>query len=265
MLVCRARRPYIIVAAKETSFLCATPRSTGANSRVPLSFDKDSPDCATYVWEGQPIKSMYACFDQPTIFSMLDEPQFYHDSTAMAATSASSSTTTTPSSSSSSSAAAGSGSGGGSNVGAIAGGVVGGVAVLALALGAALYFVRRSKKRGGGPRTYNKLSSGDPSSQAMMPLQSPQPSYPGAASPYSLNGSFYDARQSYLYDPTKQEPGGLGIQQYQGAYDPPQQPPVPLTELSAEAHPQGYAEMGSNTPIRQSGGDSKPYELGGKL
>ena len=253
MLVRRDRRPFI-GAAKETSFVGIR----GANSSVPLSFDKGAPDCATYVWEGQPIKSMYACFDQPTIFSMLDEPQFIHDSTA--ASSVSSSTTTTASSSSSSTAAAGSGSGsGGPNAGAIAGGVVGGLAVLSLALGAAVYFVRRSKKRGGGgPQTYNKLSSGDPSSsQPMVPLQSPQPSYPGgAASPYSLNGSFYDARQSYLYDPK---------QQYPGAYDPQQQPPAPPSELAAEAQPQGYAEMGSNTPVGRSGAESRPYEMEGKL
>ena len=209
---------------------------------------------------------MYACFDQPTIFSMLDEPQFIHDSTAStASTSASSTSTASPSSSTSSSAAPSSGGSSGSNAGAIAGGVVGGVAVLALALGAALYFVRRSKNRGGGPRTYNKLSSGDASSQGMLPLQSPQPSYRGgAASPYSLDGSFYDARQSYLYDPTKQDPGPLGIRQYYDQnqrYDPPQPP----SELAAEAHPQGYAEMASDTPSGQSGAQSKPYEMEGKM
>ncbi|KAL7625273.1 hypothetical protein AAE478_004489 [Parahypoxylon ruwenzoriense] len=58
----------------------------------------DYPACGTYLWAGEPVRSMFLCFSTETVISMQDEPQFVIDaslSSAAAAASASASATAT--------------------------------------------------------------------------------------------------------------------------------------------------------------------------
>ncbi|RYP74269.1 hypothetical protein DL771_003090 [Monosporascus sp. 5C6A] len=50
-----------------------------ANSLTGCCQDSEQPACGTYIWTGSPTRSMYRCFEQSTIISLLDIPQFVID------------------------------------------------------------------------------------------------------------------------------------------------------------------------------------------
>ncbi|RYP65099.1 hypothetical protein DL769_006421 [Monosporascus sp. CRB-8-3] len=50
-----------------------------ANSLTGCCQDSEQPACGTYIWTGSPTRSMYRCFEQSTIISLLDIPQFIID------------------------------------------------------------------------------------------------------------------------------------------------------------------------------------------
>ncbi|RYP46854.1 hypothetical protein DL768_006993 [Monosporascus sp. mg162] len=54
-------------------------RNTWTNEQTCGCQDSEQPACGTYLWTGSPSRSMYRCFEQSTIISMLDIPQFAVD------------------------------------------------------------------------------------------------------------------------------------------------------------------------------------------
>ncbi|KAI0397312.1 hypothetical protein F5Y17DRAFT_416079 [Xylariaceae sp. FL0594] len=70
------------------------------------------PACGTYIWTGSPHRYMYRCFDKPSIFTVLDVPQFVIDASIFSQTHTTPKPTTT-SASGTATNAPGSGSGSG--------------------------------------------------------------------------------------------------------------------------------------------------------
>ncbi len=202
------------------------------------------------------MKSMYACVEQPTLISLLDEPLYIHQGLTASTSGPTSGSTSSSSSSPAAETSTSTPGSSGPNVGAIAGGVVGGVAVLAIALGALFFFLRRNKRKIAAAQAYNSVPSSDQQpgiglGVAMVP--SPQPSYAGA-SPYMQN----DPRQSYMYDPSKPALAVNGPRVYHEQSPPQyQSPPLPPSELYSGSIPQGYG----NHPVEMSSGGTNPVEM----
>ncbi|KAK3941022.1 hypothetical protein QBC46DRAFT_432870 [Diplogelasinospora grovesii] len=139
--------------------------------------------CGTFLWD-EPLRSMYRCFPQQTVISMLDEPH--------------------------------SNSSGGNHTGAIVGGIVGGVAGLALIGGAVAFFLLRNPRRYNAIPNHADNTGYHPSGagfqgyslQQQQPLPSPGTTGTGAVTTFPPTSPYpaapgYDSRQSY-YDPGKQ-------------------------------------------------------------
>ncbi len=224
-------------------------------------------ECITYLWPGSTIKSMYRCYTERGIITMLEAPWSRTTSTSSRSSSSSSTTSRTstsasaPAQSTTDSPPPASG-GGGSNAGAIAGGVVGGIAGLAAIVGVIAYIMIRSRKTAstntvGAGTAYSAVSPGDPGYPSPMPPTayapsslSPQTTQAGYFAPSTVGTvppipGAYDQRQSY-YDPAKpadqQQAAYMyapypGAQLYPGAYPGPYPPPQqhPVSELDGAA------------------------------
>ncbi|KAK4096409.1 hypothetical protein N658DRAFT_501597 [Parathielavia hyrcaniae] len=179
-------------------------------------------ECVTFLWPGSTVKSMFGCFSERTVVTMLTAPQSVIDATSTTSSASSSTATSDPQNSD--------GGGSSSNTGAIIGGAVGGVGGLALIAGVVAFFMIRSRKRKnnvGSGTAYSAVAPGDtgyPGSpmQQQHPAGHPGPSpspqttpagyfappgtglhpnnthTPGAGAPSAI----YDPRHSY-YDPSK--------------------------------------------------------------
>ncbi|KAH9909584.1 hypothetical protein F4778DRAFT_775501 [Xylariomycetidae sp. FL2044] len=163
-----------------------------------------NPACVTYIWTGEPARSMYRCATSTGIFSMLDVPQFVIDASLSSKT-ASRSTSTAPLPSDSTAmtttgttpgvvtnapdtnddppAVSGDGGNGdsnnSSNLGPVIGGVVGGVALLILLLSLLAYYLIRKKLKfswsSKKKKTTNKTSHKDDDSTYGHPPGPPPP------------------------------------------------------------------------------------------
>ncbi|ORY71438.1 uncharacterized protein BCR38DRAFT_10350 [Pseudomassariella vexata] len=142
------------------------------------------PACGTYIWTGQPPRSMFRCFSEATIISMLDEPQFVIDASLSSKTMSTTKTGTTDGAVTATdnvaTAIPGQGStttsnpsSSASNTGAIVGGVVGGVGGLALIAGLIAFLVLRNKKKKREAQSYNTVPANDQN----------EPQHPGVATP----------------------------------------------------------------------------------
>jgi hypothetical protein len=228
-------------------------------------------ECITYLWPGATVKSMYRCYTERAVVTMLSSPWGPESSSvSTTSTTSTSETSTSKTASGTTDPAPGqtqtdppTSDTGGSNTGAIVGGVVGGVAGLALIAGAIAFVMIRSRKKKanlGGNTAYSAVAPGDPNfpGSPMPPVSgyppssmSPQmnqggqyynPSTVGSATyaetPYLPSTTpqpvgAYDMRHSY-YDPSKpadQQQAG-GFAPYPGApYPGPYHPPQPISEL----------------------------------
>ncbi|KAM7214431.1 hypothetical protein V8F06_010188 [Rhypophila decipiens] len=150
--------------------------------------------CGTFLWAGAPQKSMYRCFPEPTIISMIDQPRVVLDaltrttSTSSSSATSESSTTTTASSGTNAPATntpeTSGNSSSSTNLGAIVGGAVGGVAVLAIIGGLIAYLLIRKKNK-----KYSAVAPTDPApthpgqSATPAPTLTPSPQYGGPTPP----------------------------------------------------------------------------------
>lgn len=218
-------------------------------------------ECITYVWPGATVKSMYRCYSERSIITMLDKPWTISSSTS-SSTSSSSSSTTTSSSSTSGTAPAQSTTGvspptsGGSsnNTGAIVGGVVGGVAGIALIAGVIAFFIIRSRKKDskvGAGTAYSAVAPGDPAypSTPMQPAGYP----PSSVSPQMTQAGYFTPgsvgttlQPNDPYHPSNTPP-------VPGAYDPRQSyyDPAKIAEQQHAAQVGGYVPYPGTTPPQQ--------------
>ncbi|KAM7185355.1 hypothetical protein V8F20_011832 [Naviculisporaceae sp. PSN 640] len=146
--------------------------------------------CGTFLWEGSPQKSMYRCFAEPTIISMIDRPRAVLDaltsSTTTTSTTSSESTTTTSQTPGPTDGTGGStdpgdttsNSSSSTNIGAIVGGAVGGVAVIAIVAGLIAYLIIR--KRG---KKYSGVAQTDPAATHPGQAATPAPTLGGPTTP----------------------------------------------------------------------------------
>jgi hypothetical protein len=245
-------------------------------------------ECITYLWPGATVKSMYRCYTERAVITMLSSPPGAETtststSTSEASTSESSSgTTDTPPAQTETDTPPPTSDTGGSNTGAIVGGVVGGVAGLALIAGAIAFVMIRSRKKKnnvGGSTAYSAVAPGDPglpgspmpttsvyppshmSPQMQQSGQYYNPSTIGSTTypetPYLSSTTppvpgAYDARHSY-YDPSKpadQQQAGNFYAPYPGPY-----PPQPISELDntnvAPGQQNQAVEMPANSPTQR--------------
>jgi hypothetical protein len=243
-------------------------------------------ECITYLWPGATVKSMYRCYTERAVVTMLSSPFVSETSsdtsTTTSETSTSSATTNTPPAQTETDMPPPTSDTGGSNTGAIVGGVVGGVAGLALIAGAIAFVMIRSRKKKnntGGSTTYSAVAPGDPNFPGSpMPQNSGYP--PSYMSPQMNQGGqyynpstigsttypetpylssttpqppgAYDGRHSY-YDPSKpadqQHAGGFphpGHGPYPGPY--PQQPISELDNTNVAPQQNPPVEMAANPP-----------------
>ncbi|KAL2195216.1 hypothetical protein P885DRAFT_41243 [Corynascus similis CBS 632.67] len=223
-------------------------------------------ECITYSWPGSPERSMFRCFSERMVITMLDTPAALSTTSSTSTSSRSTSTTSEEETSTSTTDSAGeetessepnpSPSGGGSNTGAIVGGAVGGVAGLALIAGAIAYVIIRSRRNKagnvGGGTAYSAVAPGPgpggdtaypgspmPPSVAGYPpppsSTSPQMSQAGGyynPSTFGGNSSLQPPDTPYLNSPTPPVPGGAAYNT-NAYYDPPKPADQP--------HPAGFA------------------------
>ncbi|KAK3899712.1 hypothetical protein C8A05DRAFT_36665 [Staphylotrichum tortipilum] len=194
-------------------------------------------ECITYLWPGTPQKSMYRCWTERAILTMLATPAGLTSTSSSTRTTRSSTissstiseTSTSTTSSPSQSTTAPPSSGGGSNTGAIVGGVVGGVGGVALIAGAIAMFIIRSRKKPsipGAGTTYSAVAPAEPTPYtgaggAAAPVYppsssvSPQMSQAGGGyfAPGSVGATPMQPGTPYLSTPSPPAAGG-------GMYDP---------------------------------------------
>ncbi|KAK3685276.1 hypothetical protein B0T22DRAFT_213844 [Podospora appendiculata] len=207
--------------------------------------------CGTFLWPGQPPKSMYWCFASARIVNMLDEPQYVLDASTSSTTSTSSSSSTSSTTSATTAPADNSNnnnsnnSSSSSNIGAIVGGVVGGVAGVALIFGIIAYFIIRSKNKPvAATQTYSAVAPNDPANPA-----APQSyAYPQQTSPQMM-------QSAGAYPAMLKDPSGVTVVQQQ-PYDPtrmsyydPAKPQglSPASQYDAYAAP--YVAAGQPVPV----------------
>ncbi|KAK4118750.1 hypothetical protein N657DRAFT_327114 [Parathielavia appendiculata] len=246
-------------------------------------------ECITLLWPGSTVKSMFGCFSERTVLTMLTAPQSVIDATSTTATTASSIAATSTQTTSAAPPSGGGGGGSSNNTGAIVGGVVGGVGGLALIAGAIAFFMIRSRKRKnnvGSGTAYSAVAPGDtaypgsPMQQSAgppAPSVSPQTTHTGYFSPPSTlhpdtahspgagaTSGMYDPRHSY-YDPSNVGEQNQQQQQYghtppppgHAAYPAPYPSPSPQQQVSeldtsavATGHEANPAEMGDSSTRR---------------
>lgn len=179
------------------------------------SLSSQNPYCGTLLWTGIPVRSMYMCYDAPTIMYLNDEPQTVIDAATTTTSTSSSSSSTSASTTSSSAAAtttASNGSSGSqSDTGAIVGGVVGGVALLALIAAAIAFFVLRNRRENKAAAANTAADGGDGAAGATSPGYNPvppnDPSYQGQQQHYyAAQGPSPAMTQSGGYMPHSQQP-----------------------------------------------------------
>ncbi|KAH6641153.1 hypothetical protein F5144DRAFT_599805 [Chaetomium tenue] len=245
--------------------------------------------CITYLWPGATVKSMYRCYTERAVITMLSSPP------GAESTSVSTTSTTSTSESSTSETASGTtdpapgetetepptSESGGSNTGAIVGGVVGGVAGLALIAGAIAFVMIRSRKKKnnvvGGNTAYSAVAPGDAGfpSSPMPPVSGYPPSH---LSPQMNQGSQYYNPSTigsttypetpYLGSTTPQPPGAYDMRH--SYYDPSkpadqQQPgayaPYPGAPYPGPYHPPAPISELDNTNVAP-GQQNNPVEMG---
>lgn len=239
------------------------------------------------------MKSMYRCFTERQVITMLSEP-FFSSTSTTPITSTSSSTSEPPTSTSDDSSPAESTTAapqpppvadeGGSNIGAIVGGVVGGVGGLALIAGAIAFFIIRQRKKdnaAGAGTAYSAVAPGDqgyqgsPQPAGGYPASPPSYFSPGTVgttlrpeSPY-LHGStpppapvagMYDPRHSH-YDPKMaQQHGYMAPHSGYAAPYPGQAPPPQGGYPAPYPHQQQPPSELDNTPA-PAGHQTNPVEM----
>ncbi|KAK4151827.1 hypothetical protein C8A00DRAFT_16804 [Chaetomidium leptoderma] len=256
---------------------------------------KSLGECITYLWPGSTVKSMYRCYTERAVITMLDQPQSVIDektrTTSTPSTSSSQSTSETSTTGSASAPAQETtgalppaSAGSSNNTGAIVGGVVGGVAGLAIIAGAIAFFLIRSRKKknnvGTGGTGYSAVAPGDqgypggPTTHTGYPPSSvsPQVSQAGYFSPGSVGTilhndapymasttpvpGVYDPRVSSYYDPSK-----MAEQQQHGqpGYAPYSGSPPPPGVYPGHYPAQQVSELDTtNVP---AGHQSNPVEM----
>ncbi|KAK3326066.1 hypothetical protein B0H66DRAFT_530072 [Apodospora peruviana] len=230
--------------------------------------------CGTYLWTGNPPRSMYRCFSDKIIISMLDQPQFVLDALTRSTSTTSTSKTTSHLTTTGTNLPGGSTTAttNSSNLGVIVGGVVGGVAVVAAIVGGIAYLMIRRKKE-----KYSAVAPADPSSYS-SPATGGFSSQPSSQMAMAAGGvvlsTTYPPISPYvtiLYDPPKASVSGhISPRQQFNAYAPPYPPPqqhyqpqlAPMPELDSTARQQGsnVSELDSSTP--PVGNHGNPAEMG---
>ncbi|KAL2191546.1 hypothetical protein L209DRAFT_673857 [Thermothelomyces heterothallicus CBS 203.75] len=152
-------------------------------------------ECITYVWPGSTERSMYRCYSERRIVTMLETPSGLETSTSTTSTSSTTSETSQTEEASTTatddeanetetSTPSPRPEKDGNNTGAIVGGVVGGVAGIALIAGAIAFFIIRSRKNaangniGGGAADYSAVAPNDTAYHPGSPMPSSVAGYP---------------------------------------------------------------------------------------
>ncbi|KAK4141233.1 uncharacterized protein C8A04DRAFT_39266 [Dichotomopilus funicola] len=268
-----AANPFFTVCLDYQAVKAGACESVGSQTGCCMS--STAAECITYLWPGSTIKSMYRCYSERAVITMLETPSGLSETTTTTTSSTRSKPTTATTESSSSSAAPGqtesvgppipTNSGNSNNTGAIVGGVVGGVAVLALIAGGIAFFVIRSRKKAkesGTGTAYSAVAPNDnqyppggpaspmPPSTYAASSMSPPMSHAGGYNPSTYGGGTTLHPDSH-YAPSVAPGPPTGAYDVRNSYYDP-------AKAAADQHG-GHGVPVAYAPYGGAGGQQQPY------